>query len=74
MWFAKLFGAGRDKGSDDEPARFPSMPVAPRPQGASALKAAPQAKAPKQVAKKGFDPYNSGAFQQRNAWERVSRR
>jgi hypothetical protein len=23
---------------------------------------------------KGFDPYNSGAFERRNAWERVSRR
>jgi hypothetical protein len=23
---------------------------------------------------KGFDPYNSGAFEKRNAWEKVSKR
>jgi hypothetical protein len=24
--------------------------------------------------KKGFDPYNSGAFERKNAWERTNRR
>jgi hypothetical protein len=29
---------------------------------------------PPAAAKKGFDPYNSGSFERRNAWEKVSRR
>ena len=69
MWFAKWFG-GRDEVEDtDEPARFAAPP--PRP---------PQQSAVTIIRKKtggagsGFDPYNSGAFEKRNAWERVSKR
>ena len=87
MWFAKWFG-GRAQ-QDDEPARFaPTAALriesdkAPRPVGRGA-QAIGQAAGPSgQVrtgskssgSKKGFDPYNSGAFERRNAWERVGRR
>jgi hypothetical protein len=73
MWFAKLFGSGRDNESDDEPARFSSMPVAHSAQLAQP-KSAPRMKSTGPKAAKGFDPYNSGAFKRQNAWERVNRR
>jgi len=70
MWFAKWF-RGRTKEVDtDEPARFAapnvSKPATPAP--------VPPPRAANAPAVKGFDPYNSGSFEQRNAWERVSRR
>jgi hypothetical protein len=73
MWFAKLFGGGRNDESDDEPARFesPRIRLALSPH---ARKAAPNAKPLTASGKKGFDPYNSGAFQRQNAWEKVGRR
>jgi hypothetical protein len=74
MWFAKLFGGGRDNEVDDEPARFPSMPVAQPAQSTPPLKSATNARSVAAKAVKGFDPYNSGAFRRQNAWERVSRR
>jgi hypothetical protein len=73
MWFARLFG-GRDDGSDDElptatapqrPVVNPSATVAKHPQNGAKV-------APKKPA--GFDPYNSGSFERRNAWERIGRR
>jgi len=76
MWFARLFG-GRDEGADDElpTAAAPQRPVV----DPSASHAAPRAAAhqgAKPAARKpaGFDPYNSGTFERRNAWERVHRR
>jgi len=73
MWFAKWFGGRRqNEAEDDEPARFPMMQVSP-PDPAS--KPAPVANSlPPNGKKKGFDPYNSGTFERRNAWERVNRR
>lgn len=74
MWFARLFG-GRDDGSDDElptatapqpPVGNPSASIDKRiPASPHGAKVAPQ---------KGFDPYNSGTFERRNAWERIGRR
>ena len=76
MWFAKLFG-GRDERVDDE------EPTAVAPQRAMAqistthaVTKRPAAPLPgSELAKrKGFDPYNSGSFERRNAWERITRR
>jgi hypothetical protein len=73
MWFARLFG-GRDDGSDDElpTAAAPQRPVietsANPPQPVqNGAKIAPRKP-------KGFDPYNSGQFERRNAWERIGKR
>jgi hypothetical protein len=69
MWFAKWFGARNEVEDSDEPARFAATPAP-----------VPQQSAPTSVGKKkarsgnGFDPYNSGSFEKRNAWERVSKR
>lgn len=73
MWFAKLLGGSRDEDSGDEPARFSSPPVSRPAQPAPVPKAA-KGQPVNPAAKKGFDPYNSGAFQRQNAWERVIRR
>jgi hypothetical protein len=83
MWFARFFG-GR-KVEADEPARFAppqsakTVQPARRVQGklshASAKPTGATVKKP--PARKdpgGFDPYNSGAFDKGNAWERVIRR
>lgn len=75
MWFAKLWRGSKDDEQDDEPARHPRAPVAqeaPRAAVASKVRAATNPVNP--AAKKGFDPYNSGAFKRHNAWERVGRR
>lgn len=72
MWFAKWFGR-RDEGLDDEPARFPpSERAAPSARAPQATKNPGQTKPT--TAKKGFDPYNSGAFERKNAWERTNLR
>ena len=74
MWFAKWFGGRRDEEDTDEPARF-APPVSTPTQPATPEAARPanpvKSPAPKQ---KGFDPYNSGSFERRSAWERVNRR
>lgn len=72
MWFAKWFG-GRDEPDDsDEPARF-AAPEVTRTSRTETRR--PAGVAGKPVAgKKGFDPYNSGAFERRKAWERITRR
>jgi hypothetical protein len=73
MWFARLFG-GRDDGGDDE------LPTATAPQRPVIETSAPAAQPVQNAAKveprkpKGFDPYNSGQFERRNAWERIGKR
>lgn len=75
MWFARLFG-GRDDGRDDE---LPTA-VAPPPPPVTSVTKRPVAPAPAPAPAKpakgkgGFDPYNSGAFERRNAWSSVKRR
>jgi hypothetical protein len=76
MWFGKWFNRHRDE-EDDEPARFsaPQLVKPPQPdlaqtRGANAASASPKSS----KTSKGFDPYNSGAFERRNAWERIPRR
>ena len=67
MWFAKWFGGRNEVEDTDEPARYQAHPT--RPPQQSAMTIVRQKKPPS-----GFDPYNSGSFEKRNAWERVSKR
>jgi hypothetical protein len=67
MWFAKWFGGRKEVQETDEPARFQAPPTRPPQQSATIAQKKP-------ASGKGFDPYNSGAFEKRNAWERVSKR
>jgi hypothetical protein len=69
MWFPKWFGGRNEVEDTDEPARF-APPDVTRPQQSA------QTAAPKKAtgSPQGFDPYNSGSFEKRNAWERVSKR
>jgi hypothetical protein len=71
MWFAKWFGGDKEADDNDEPARFTAPEIHRLPASASTT-ITRQKKAAGSV--KGFDPYNSGSFEKRNAWERVSRR
>jgi hypothetical protein len=68
MWFAKWFGGREEVEDTDEPARF-AAPATPAPQQSATV--ARKKNAP---AGSGFDPYNSGSFERRNAWEKVSKR
>ena len=75
MWFARIFGGRSDEGEDEQPTANPVV----RPATPTAVTRPPAqhtvAKAPaKKPALKGFDPYNSGSFERRNAWERIGRR
>jgi hypothetical protein len=69
MWFAKWFGGRNEVEDTDEPARFTAPPTraAQRSDTTSVRKS-------KTGSVKGFDPYNSGAFEKRNAWAKVSKR
>jgi hypothetical protein len=71
MWFAKWFGGRNEVEDNDEPARFAAPEIPEAPQSATTTVARKRQAA---VSPKGFDPYNSGSFEKRNAWERVSRR
>jgi hypothetical protein len=69
MWFAKWFGGRKEEDPEtDEPARFAAPPT-PAPQESATMIRKKQASSGN-----GFDPYNSGSFEKRNAWERVSKR
>jgi hypothetical protein len=73
MLFGKWFNRHRDE-ENDEPARF-SAPQIVRPAEEDSTQtrgANPKPAKPKPA--NGFDPYNSGAFERRNAWERITRR
>lgn len=75
MWFAKWFG-GRSQREEDYEEPTATAPVrAPAKSAATTAVKRPAATAVDPVQKKkGFDPYNSGSFERRNAWERVPRR
>ncbi|MFL6549295.1 MAG: hypothetical protein ACJ8OJ_11410 [Povalibacter sp.] len=74
MWFAKLFGGRDEHEGYEEPTAAPtiragsqtSTTVTKRPAVTTSPTNAPK--------RKGFDPYNSGSFERRNAWERIGRR
>ncbi|MET0987082.1 MAG: hypothetical protein ABW034_16930 [Steroidobacteraceae bacterium] len=68
--FAKLFGWR--KPVEDQPDDPPSAVRVPVVQQRSVRPAAVKAVAPEKNAK-GFDPYNSGAFKRKGAWEKVPR-
>jgi hypothetical protein len=70
MWFAKWFGGRNELEDNDEPARFTAPPTRSTQQSSTTI--VRQKKATGSV--KGFDPYNSGAFERRNAWEKISKR
>jgi hypothetical protein len=73
MWFAKWFGGWKEVSEDtDEPARF-AAPTMRRPEAPANSSAARKPSLPA-AGKKSFDPYNSGSFERRNAWGKVSRR
>lgn len=73
MWFANLFGGRGAEGADEEPTA-----AQPQPAASPAAITRPQARPAKarviDPKRKGFDPYNSGSFERRNAWERIGRR
>ena len=69
MWFAKWFGGRSEVEDTDEPARF-TAPPAPAQRSDTTIVRSKK----KTGSLKGFDPYNSGAFETRNAWEKVSKR
>jgi len=74
MWFARLFGGRPEEGEDEQPTATPVV----RPATSGAL-SRPPAQPPvklqsRKPSAKGFDPYNSGSFERRNAWERIGRR
>jgi len=70
MWFAKWFGGRSHELEDtDEPARFTAPPTRTTQQSSTTI-----VRTKKTGAVKGFDPYNSGSFEKRNAWARVSKR
>jgi len=79
MWLARLFGAraGHDARQDDDEqpsAVPPALPEAadPTTRSTHAARKAPVKWRAHDGHRKGFDPYNSGAYQ-RPVWERVSR-
>jgi hypothetical protein len=70
MWFAKWFGGRNEvEDADDEPARFSAPPTRPAQRSDTTI-----VRTSKTGSVKGFDPYNSGAFEKRNAWAKVSKR
>lgn len=74
MWFAKWFG-GRNNEHDDEPARFSApQPIQPPPQPQRSVAHSLAASKTALGKKKGFDPYNSGSFDRKSAWERTNLR
>jgi hypothetical protein len=76
MWFAKLFGGRDEHDQYEEPTAVPPVrPAAQNPTTSVTKRPAATPSAVSDTAKrKGFDPYNSGSFERRNAWERVIRR
>ena len=73
MWLGKWFGrSAEDDQTNDEPARF-SAPQAPA-QLSTPTRASGTPSEARPKPKKGFDPYNSGAFERKNAWERTNLR
>jgi hypothetical protein len=73
MWLGKWFNRHRDE-ENDEPARFAAPQIVRPPADDSTKTRVANNQPAKPKAAKGFDPYNSGTFERRNAWERIPRR
>jgi hypothetical protein len=68
MWFARLFGVRKGHAEDEQPIATPvQRKEAPRSAAVTKTK-----RRSHDSHRKGFDPYNSGAFQ-RKVWDRVNR-
>lgn len=71
MWFARLFGGRKGYADDEQPT---ATPVQRKEASRNTVPPAAPAKKIKRRShdshRKGFDPYNSGAFQ-RKAWDRI---
>lgn len=63
--FAKWFGRRKPVENDDPPTAAP-VRIQPRPTAAAKAVSA-------EKSTQGFDPYNSGAFKRKGAWEKVPR-
>lgn len=72
MWFAKWFGGRNEVEDTDEPARH--LAPSTRPAQQSEQSDTTSVRKKKTGSLKGFDPYNSGSFEKRHAWERISKR
>jgi hypothetical protein len=72
MWFAKWLGGRNEVEETDEPARHAMPNTRPAQQLEQSGTTTVRKKATGSL--KGFDPYNSGSFERRNAWERISKR
>jgi hypothetical protein len=68
MWFARLFGVRKGHAEDEQPIATP-VQREEAPRSAALIKTKRRSH---DSHRKGFDPYNSGAFQ-RKAWDRVNR-
>ena len=74
MWLGKWFNRHRDE-ENDEPARFSAPQIVRPPEEEPATQSNGATNKPAKLKPAtGFDPYNSGAFERRNAWERIHRR
>jgi hypothetical protein len=73
MWFGKWFKRHQDE-ENDEPARFSAPQLIRAPQEDLTSSRGANSQPAKLKPGNGFDPYNSGAFERRNAWERIHRR
>jgi hypothetical protein len=71
MWLDKWFGGRAESQEPDEPARHAPVQIVTK---SSATAPVNTLQPGKRGPAKGFDPYNSGAFERRNAWERINRR
>ena len=70
MLFARLFGGRGVQDDDEQPTASPPPPPEPAAEVANPKLAVKRRAHDGQ--RKGFDPYNSGAFK-RHVWERVNR-
>jgi len=70
MWFARLFGFGKNRAT----RRRSAARVAGPQRSPASRRTSPPHPESRQAREQGFDPYNTGCFERRDAWERVGRR
>jgi hypothetical protein len=75
MWFSKLLNRRREEAdAGEEPARFPTVVDSSHGPSTGPTTDMKRNTPVRGQPKGGFDPYNSGTFQKKNAWERVVRK